>query len=81
MLTAKRHVSITTLLLAAGAVLVIYGVFFHSLAVLPEKEQGQAMQFSQAAVIRDITVGGLKRLPNGTITRTYTGMAPTACPT
>jgi hypothetical protein len=35
---------------------------------------------SEPAMVRDITVGGLVRLEDGELKRTYTGEAPTLCP-
>jgi hypothetical protein len=35
---------------------------------------------SEPAMVRDITVGGLERLGDGEIKRTYSGEAPALCP-
>jgi hypothetical protein len=35
---------------------------------------------SEPVMVRDITVGGLTRLESGELKRTYTGEAPTLCP-
>ncbi len=36
---------------------------------------------SERAIVRDVTVGGVMRLPNGHLQRTYTGKPPALCPT
>jgi len=36
---------------------------------------------SEPALVREVTVGGVARLPSGDIQRTYSGQAPSQCPT
>jgi hypothetical protein len=36
---------------------------------------------SEWAIVRDVTVGGVMRLPNGHLKRTYSGKPPALCPT
>ena len=36
---------------------------------------------SEQSIVRDVTVGGVERLPNGHLKRTYSGKPPTLCPT
>jgi hypothetical protein len=40
-----------------------------------------ACEVSEWAITRDVTVGGLTRLPDGELRRTYSGKPPSLCPT
>ncbi|MHC4618571.1 MAG: hypothetical protein ACYTEQ_12560 [Planctomycetota bacterium] len=82
MRTKGKQVTILALLLA-GAVLFIYGVFFHAMTIVPAEEQQDSdiVAQSEMALIREVSVGGLRRDASGQITRTYTGAPPRACPT
>jgi len=83
-----RQTVLAAILVAAGAALVIYGVAVHSRTVLlkqaepPAAEAEKTIQESEPALIREITVGGLRRNPAGKLERTYgEGETPSLCPT
>ena len=44
-------------------------------------EEPAALVESEPALVREVTVGGVKRLASGDIQRTYSGQAPSQCPT
>ena len=82
------RIVLAAILVAAGAALVIYGVAQHSRTVLlkqaepPAAEAEKTLEESEPALIREITVGGLRRNPSGKIERTYgEGETPSLCPT
>ena len=80
-ITNKQSV-ISCLLILIGISLFIYGTFFHSTSVLAQKDDDPTvLLLSEFAVIRDVTVGGLRFDEAGRIKRTYTGKPPEACPT
>ena len=81
-LTRKTKIIIFSLLILLGVVLLTYGAFFHSTDVLPEQEDGSpAIATSEPAVIKEVSVSGLKRDESGKIKQTYTGESPKACST
>lgn len=49
----------------------------------PEDDKPKLIEktISEITATRDVTVGGLIRLQNGTIKRTYSGKPPSTCPT
>jgi hypothetical protein len=78
----NRQAIISYSLILIGGFLFIYGVFFHSTIVLPQKDNDStALLLSESAIIRDAIVGGLRLEETGRIKRTYTGKPPQACPT
>jgi len=82
MLTKKTKIIIFCLLILLGAALLTYGAFFHSTNVLPQQEDGSAaFAKSEPALIKEASVGGVKRDKSGKIKQTYTGEAPKTCPT
>ena len=81
-LTMNRQFVISCSLILVGIFLFIYGVFFHTTSVLPQKDNGSVvLRQSESAIIRDAIVGGLRLDEAGRIKRTYTGKPPQACPT
>ncbi len=82
MLIKKTKVIIFGLLILLGVALLTYGAFFHSTNVLPEQEDGSpALAMSEPALIKEVSVGGVKRDESGKIKQTYTGESPKACST
>lgn len=79
----KRKIIIFCLLLLISAVLFAYGICFHSTNVLPkQKKEGSAMLVqSELALIKEVSVGGVKRDESGRIIRTYDKTPPKSCPT
>jgi hypothetical protein len=49
--------------------------------LLPSLARTVEVLQSESRLIREVTVGGVARLPDGRIKRTYTGSAPSQCPT
>lgn len=39
------------------------------------------LMLSEPKIIREVTIGGLIRLPTGMLKRTYSGQSPSLCPT
>jgi len=69
-------------LVAAGAVALTYGVLFHATSISPAQgTDSPALVRSEAALIKEVTVGGLERDASGQVKKTYTDKAPQACPT
>ena len=82
MLTKKTKIIIFSLLILFGAALLTYGAFFHSTNVLPQQEDGSpALAMSEPALIKEVSVSGVKRDESGKIKQTYTGESPKACST
>ena len=82
MIAKYKHAIGTILLVSLAVALLVYGLVFHSIDILPEKK-GDSKTFakSELALIKDTTVGGVMREKSGSIRQTYTGNAPSACPT
>jgi len=82
MLTKKITRIIYGLLMLLGAALLTYGAFFHSTNVSAQQEDGSpALVMSEPALVKEASIGGVKRDESGKIKQTYTGKAPKACPT
>ncbi|MHC4146026.1 MAG: hypothetical protein ACYSUD_14735 [Planctomycetota bacterium] len=82
MMTRKIKITIFCLLILFGAVLLSYGGLLHSADVFPQHQDGSpAVAKSEPALIKEASVGGLKRDTSGKIKQTYTGKAPKACAT
>jgi len=78
----KTKIIIFGLLILLGVALLTYGAFFHSTNVSPQQEDGSpALAMSEPALVKEASVGGVKRDESGKIKQTYTGKAPKACPT
>ncbi len=82
MLTKKTKIIIFSLLILFGVALLTYGAIFHSVNVLPQQEDGSpALVMSEPALVKEASIGGVKRDESGKIKKTYTGEAPEECPT
>jgi len=80
--TTNRQSVISCLLILIGIFLFVYGAFFNLTSVLAQKDDDSTiLLLPEFAVIRDVTVGGLRFDEMGRIKRTYTGKPPEACPT
>ena len=66
---------------SGGAVLLIYGLLFHSALISSAEDTKVTSSQAETALIREVTVGGLARDESGQIKKTYSGKAPEACPT
>ncbi|HUW18691.1 MAG TPA: hypothetical protein VMW16_05260 [Sedimentisphaerales bacterium] len=81
MRTRGRQISVLCILFV-GAVLFAYGLFFHSTAISSGQDEDSAVYVqSEPALIREVSVGGLRRDESGQVQKTYTGQPPSACPT
>jgi hypothetical protein len=76
----KMQILMPCVLTALGVVMFVYGADFHRKAVY--SENGEAIVATgEFGLIREVTVGGIRRDELGNIRMTYTGTAPSACPT
>ncbi len=81
-MTKKTKTIVFCVLNLLGTVLLGYGAFVHSADVLPQKEDGSpAVAKSEPALIKEASVGGVRRDESGKIKQTYTGAAPKECAT
>lgn len=82
MLTRKGKIIVFGLVILTGVALLIYGVFFHSKNILPQQnEDSQMLVESELALIKEVSVGGIKRDESGRLKRTYDKTPPKVCPT
>jgi hypothetical protein len=78
----KRRAVLSLALGIIGAALLMYGLLSHVDDVWPADELATAASVAaEPAMIREVTVGGLKRDASGQLKKTYSGQAPKACPT
>jgi hypothetical protein len=93
----RRNAVLSLVLAGIGAALLAYGLFAHAGEVWPvDKAPTQpsltvdsiviepvtvASVTPESAMIREVTIGGLKRDAAGLLKKTYSGQAPKACPT
>ncbi len=81
-MTNKTKIIVFCLLVLLGIALLGYGAFVHSADVLPQKEGGSpVLARSEPALIKEASVGGVRRDESGKIKQTYTGAAPKECAT
>ena len=78
----KHRTTVSVLLIAIGAGLLIYGLSSKA-TVVSSGEQGQVSATSELAVTQEVARGGVKRDESGQIKKTYEQgeKAPAACPT
>ena len=82
MVTKKTKIIFFSLLILLGVALLTYGAFFHSTNVSAKQEDGSAtLAMSEPALIKEVSVSGVKRDESGKIKQTYTGESPKACST
>lgn len=84
MLTKHGKIVIFCLLALIGAALLVYGFRFHRANVAPKGADSTAkLAKSEPALMREVSVGGVKRDTSGELKQTYaeTEKAPKACPT
>ena len=80
--TRKGKIIIFGLLILAGVILLAYGIFFHSKNILPQQNEDSAVLVqSELALIKEVSVGGIKRDESGRLKRTYDKAPPKVCPT
>jgi len=76
----NKQAVIPTILLLLGIVLFAYGADFHRKAVYSEDGSSVSAK-GEFALVKEVTIGGIRRDELGNIRQTYTGTAPSACPT
>ncbi len=82
MANRNRQILVVCILLIAGAALCAYGAIFHKTTIYPEKVgTGTPAVKHESAIVKEVTVSGLKRDITGKIRQTYTGKPPEACAT
>ncbi len=52
----------------------------HALPVFSE-DNDKGLATAESALIKEVSIGGLRREADGRLVKTYTGKAPQACPT
>ncbi|MEN8127519.1 MAG: hypothetical protein ABFR90_06895 [Planctomycetota bacterium] len=67
-------------LLGLGLSMFLYGYSLHVLPVYSENND-QGFATAESVLIKEVSIGGLERKPDGTLHKTYTGAPPKACPT
>jgi len=79
----RRRTALSLILVAAGVVLLAYGLIGQSATVSSDDSgAGTAAATSELDVIKEVARGGLERDDSGKIKKTYEGTeAPKACPT
>jgi hypothetical protein len=83
-LIGRGKIVIFCLLVVVGAILLIYGIWFHRADIAPKQaDHTPKLAKSEPALMREVSVGGVKRDASGELKRTYTETekAPAACPT
>ncbi len=82
MSSQKGKIVVFCLLFSIGIALLIYGLFSHSTNISAQQANDSAtLAKSEGSLIKEVSVGGVKRDESGKIIQTYTGQAPQACPT
>lgn len=76
----KLQILVPCVLTALGVVLVVYGADIHRVQVYSEDGTSVAGR-GEFALVKEVTIGGIRRDESGNIRQTYTGKAPSACPT
>ena len=70
------------MLVALGIIAFTYGAFCHSINVSPQQEDDSTiLAKSESALIKEASIGGLKRDESGSLKKTYDKTPPKACPT
>jgi hypothetical protein len=67
-------------LFGAGLAMLLYGLLLRVEPVYSENND-KGFATPEPQLIKEVSVGGLERKPDGKLYKTYTGKAPAACPT
>jgi hypothetical protein len=77
----KQHKqTLSLVLLGLGLGLMLWGHQMHALPVFSE-DNDKGLATAESALMKEVSIGGLKREPDGRLVKTYSGKAPQACPT
>jgi hypothetical protein len=71
---------ICIVLLGLGFSMFLYGYSLHVQPVFSENND-TGFATAEPALVKEVSIGGLIRKPDGTLHKTYTGTPPKACPT
>ena len=81
-MSIKKRKTFIACLILTGALLLAWGLFFGAREVFPKQTTSSSATLeSETALIKDVTIGGIKRDQYGKIRKTYSGKPPEACPT
>ncbi|MCE5187002.1 MAG: hypothetical protein LLF76_12845 [Planctomycetaceae bacterium] len=70
----------SVVLAGIGLALLLWGSQMHALPVFSE-DNDKGLATAESALIKEVSIGGLKRQADGKLYKTYTGAPPQACPT
>ena len=81
--TSKQRIIFAAVLAVLGMVLLLYGLSSHAATVQAQAgDTAPAVVASEPSLIKEVTVGGVKRDESGQIRKTYSGeQTQKACPT
>ena len=83
-MTNRKKIIIVSLFILFGAAMLCYGAFYHTKGIeVPNEEDSAILVKSEPALIKLVSIGGIKRDETGKFTQTFgEGQeAPKACPT
>lgn len=76
----KARQVVCVLAVGVGMGLLLWGVGLHAEAVY-SADNDKGLATPESVLMKEVSIGGLKRDDQGKLTKTYTGQAPQACPT
>ena len=76
----RRQSVVPCVLIILGVMLALYGADFHRVQVYSQDGTLVAGR-GEFTLVKEVTIGGIRRDESGNIRQTYTGKAPAACPT
>ena len=76
----QHRQTVSIILLALGLTLLLYGFNMHAPAVFSE-DNDKGFATAESVLVREVSIGGLKREADGRLFKAYTGKPPQACPT
>ena len=84
MLVKSGKIVLFCLLVVVGAILLIYGIWFHRADIASKQaDHTTKLAKSEPALMKEVSVGGVERDKSGELKQTYsdTEKPPKACPT
>jgi len=76
----KARQVVCLLAVGIGVGLLLWGAGLHAEAVFSE-DNDKGLATPESVLMKEVSIGGLRRDEAGRLTKTYTGQAPQACPT